>query len=183
MRIRTVLTCGIVAVLLAACDHSIGTPTSPAAVIGPTTAPVAPAVTRGVLGVQSVALIEFQYSGQPTRWLYAPRVRVTETSGNAPVWITGAEISIPGQGTWVCVTEQTVGAGQTLELFPEFYDDYGLSFEKPGHRSSGNAVIVVLGSHGSLIAPTRVTPGELPPSYSGGRGTWSSCRLSEIPTA
>jgi len=146
---------------------------------------VAPA-TGGVLGVHSAALIEFQYSGQPARWLYAPRVQVTETSGNAPVRVTGAEISVPGQGTWVCATDQTVGAGQTLELFPKFYGDYGLSFEKPGHRSSGNAVIVILSQYGPLTVPTSITPGELPSSYSGGGGIWSSCQLRpdlSIPTA
>ena len=84
--------------------------------------------------------------------------------------ITGAEISIPGQGTWVCATDQSVDAGQTLELFPEFYGDYGLTFEKPGHRSSGNAVIVVFGQHGALPVTIGITPGELPPSVLGGPG-------------
>ena len=78
MRIPTVLAGVVAGTLLSGCDHTVRNPTAPAA---------APALV-----VATAALIELQYPNEPTRWLYAPQVRVTETSGVGPVRITGAEI-------------------------------------------------------------------------------------------
>jgi hypothetical protein len=65
-------------------------------------------------------------------------------------------------------------------LFPEIYGDYPLTFDNPGHRSSGDVRIVVrlvdqFGQAGALTVIAPITPGGLPTSYSGGSGTWS-CR-------
>ena len=95
--------------------------------------------------------------------------RLTAGQASLPS-ITGAAISIPGQGTWICDTNQTVSSGETIELFAEMYGDYALSFDKPGHRSSGSALIVLYGQHGELSVIAPVTSGELPTSYTGGRG-------------
>jgi hypothetical protein len=179
-RIPTVLARGVAVVLLVGCDHTSDTLTSPSTVVDQVT-PAAPAATAGVLRVDSAALIEYQVPGEPMRWLYAPQLRVTETSGIGPVTITAAEISIPDQAKWVCMTYQTVGAGQTIELFPSSYGDYGLSFEKPGHRSSGDGVVVVLSQHGSLPASAPITPpGQLPPPDRVLGGTWTSCRAGPL---
>ena len=174
MHLRPVFACAIVVLFCAGCDRSSGTPISPSPNIDAATTP-APATSA--LKVESAAIIEFRYDGQPERWLYAPQLRVTELSGRGPAVITGAEISIPGHSAWVCETTQTVSAGETIELFAEMYGDYALSFEKAGHRSSGSALIVLYGQHGELSVIVPITPGELPTSYTGGRGSpWSSCR-------
>ena len=164
MRLSSILSGVVGPVCLIGCERTTAFPTSPAPVIEQTLPPAAPAATAGVLRVDSAVMIEFQDDAEPMRWLYAPQVRVTETSGSASVRVTGAEISIPGQAPWVCVTDWTVGAGQTLELFAELYGDFPLAFEKPGQRSGGDALVAVLGQHGLLAVTAPVTPGELPKS-------------------
>lgn len=165
-----------------------GSPVSPTAMIstasqvvsaaGPTTLP-GPSVTPGSLRIEGAVVIEFQYPGNPG-WFYAPQVRVTATGETGALSVTGADISIPGHTFWACTTAQSIVAGQTRELFPEIYGDYPLTFDKSGHRSSGDVRIVVrfvdqLGQAGALTVIAPITSGGLPTSYSGGSGTWS-CR-------
>jgi hypothetical protein len=73
-----------------------------------------------------------------------------------------------------------VAPGTSLDLFPEIYGDYPLSFDKAGERVTGPVDVVLSfvddsGRQDSITLSLLVTPGDLPTTYTGGSGASLSC--------
>jgi hypothetical protein len=160
-----------------------GSPTAPtstssteskvAGVADPTPSPGVAAT--GTLRIDRAVLIDL--SAVHPRGEYAPQVRVTETSGRGSISITGVDIRIPGHTAWSCTTGQTVGPGQTIEIFRRIYGDYPLTFS--GLLASGDPVFELrfvdqTGRAGSLTVTAAITPDSQ--DTGDGSGTLWLCR-------
>jgi len=135
------------------------------------------------LVVNSFTVLEVQYSAEPGYWYYAPQLEVTDTSVLGGTRIVGFEmVSIPGipsplPKSWYVGGQPAVGT--PLQLFPEIYGDFPLTFDAfDGHRSTGGEaearLIIRDGSghyHGQPLRAT-ITPGEFPGTYTGGCWIW-----------
>ena len=163
-----------------------GTPASPtptavssAGTVAGTIAATASSGLPGGLRLEAASVIEFKYPGA-SLWSYAPQLRVAETTGVGGINVTGAQFTIPGFDgrPWSCQTGKRVQPGQALDLLPEIYGDFPLTFDENGVRATGDVAVAISfvddsGRAGTLTASVPIVPGGLPTTYTGGIGNWS----------
>jgi hypothetical protein len=134
----------------------------------------------GRVALDSARVIEVQ--GQAGGWFYAPIAFVRDLTGNGAS-IVGIQFFVPGVAlTARCTGYRAIAPGGTLELFPEIYGDFALTFDRSGVRATSREGIAILyvGTLSGLIlgrmeVPVPIVQGGWPKTYSGGRveNPWS----------
>lgn len=132
------------------------------------------------IAVLSFTMIEFQYSGYPNRWFYAPQVEVIETSGTASATVTKVSFTLPGFGPVPSAfTHKCIAAGERRQLFAEVYGDFEFSIDNssvgralPGNTSAEIVFLDASGRQGVVSVSGPIVPGHLPSTYSNPPTTW-----------
>ncbi len=126
------------------------------------------------LAIDSFTVIEFQdpndHSGA---WLYAPRIRVRETTGLGALRVVDARFDNSTQP--MCISGVDVLAGQSRDVFREIYGEYQPTFEEwNGARMTTREMAVTLryvdetGRTADVSAIGRVVPGTAATTYTVG---------------
>jgi hypothetical protein len=143
---------------------------------------VADAPVSTALQVVAISMIEYQYPQLPGQRYYAPTLRVTAPAESAGVSVVGAYFDIPGIGhTNICKSRRPVAAGQTIDVFGDFYGDWEVSFDVWGARATSaeaSGIIFLNDANGRLShiqVSLPIVAGGFPTTYTGGTHPSWSC--------
>jgi len=135
---------------------------------------------------QAFHVVAYQTPALPGIWQYSPQLSVADLPRGSGVEIVGLELRMPDGTSWVAASSAARGIkvepGETVQLFPEIYGDYLLTWFGPDPATSGGALTVARVVYRDpesqrLYEATfqgQVVAGTPPATYTGGSTPWFS---------